>query len=106
MPWRRKWQPTPAFLPGESHGQKNMVGYSPWGCKDSNTTEHTCTRGAKEYPAGPQQRTKEQQRGTRWARLGRAVKQDAGGNAQQFDLHFKTSWISRKVSNKYDGLIM
>ena len=42
----------------------------------------------------------------RWARLGRAVKQDAGGNAQQFDLHFKTSWISRKVSNKYDGLIM
>ena len=29
-PWRRKWQPTPVFLPGESHGQKSLVGYSPW----------------------------------------------------------------------------
>ena len=27
MPWRRKWQPTPAFLPGESHGQRSLVGY-------------------------------------------------------------------------------
>ena len=38
-PWRRKWQPTPVFLPGESHGQKNLVGYSPWGQKESDTTE-------------------------------------------------------------------
>ena len=30
IPWRRKWQPTPVFLPGESHGQRNLVGYSPW----------------------------------------------------------------------------
>ena len=29
-PWRRKWQPTPVFLPGESHGQRSLVGYSPW----------------------------------------------------------------------------
>ena len=33
MPWRRKWQPTPVFLPAKSHGQKSLVGYSPWGCK-------------------------------------------------------------------------
>ena len=33
IPWRRKWQPTSLFLPGESHGQKNLVGYSPWGRK-------------------------------------------------------------------------
>ena len=39
MPWRRKWQPTPVFLPGESHGQRNLAGYSPWGCKESNMTE-------------------------------------------------------------------
>ena len=32
--WRRKWQPTPVFLPGRSQGQKSLVGYSPWGCKD------------------------------------------------------------------------
>ena len=37
--WRRKWQPTPVFLPGESHGRRSMVGYSPWGCKESYTTE-------------------------------------------------------------------
>ena len=37
--WRRKWQPTPVLLPGKSHGQKSMVGYSPWGCKESDMTE-------------------------------------------------------------------
>ena len=38
IPWRREWQPTPAFLPGESHGQRSLVGYSPWGGKESGTT--------------------------------------------------------------------
>ena len=33
------WQPTPVFLPGESHGQKSMVDYSPWVCKELDTTE-------------------------------------------------------------------
>ena len=37
--WRRKWQPTPVFWPGESHGQRSLVGYSPWGRKESDTTE-------------------------------------------------------------------
>ena len=37
--WRRKWQPTPVFLPGESHGQRNLAGYSPWGCKELELTE-------------------------------------------------------------------
>ena len=36
----RKWQPTPVFLPGKSYGQKSLVGYSPWGHKESDTTEH------------------------------------------------------------------
>ena len=31
IPWRRKWQPTPVFLPGEFHRQRSLVGYSPWG---------------------------------------------------------------------------
>ena len=39
IPWRRKWQPTPVFLPGESHGQRSLVGYSPCSCKESDTTE-------------------------------------------------------------------
>ena len=37
--WRRKWQPTPVFLLGKSHGRRNLVGYSPWGRKESDTTE-------------------------------------------------------------------
>ena len=39
VPWRRAWQPTPVFLPGESHGQRSLVGYSPWGHKESDTAE-------------------------------------------------------------------
>ena len=39
IPWRRKWQPTPVFLPGKSHGQRSLVGYCPWGRKESDTTE-------------------------------------------------------------------
>ena len=37
--WRREWLPTPVFLPGEFQGQRSLVGYSPWGCKESDTTE-------------------------------------------------------------------
>ena len=39
IPWRRAWQPTPVFLPGESHGQRRLVSYSPWGLKELDTTE-------------------------------------------------------------------
>ena len=39
IPWRRKWSPTPVFLPGEFHGQRSLVDHSPWGCKESDTTE-------------------------------------------------------------------
>ena len=39
FPWRRKWQPTPVFMPGKSHGPRSLVGYSPWGCKESDMTE-------------------------------------------------------------------
>ena len=39
IPWRRKWQPTPVFLPGKSHGQSSLAGYSLRGRKESDTTE-------------------------------------------------------------------
>ena len=39
IPWRRQGQPTPVFLPGESHGQRSLVGYSPRGRKESDMTE-------------------------------------------------------------------
>ena len=40
IPWRRKWQPIPVFLPGESHGQTALAGYSPWSRKELGTNEH------------------------------------------------------------------
>ena len=41
IPWRRKWQPIPVFLPGESHRRRSLVGYSPWGQKELDMTEVT-----------------------------------------------------------------
>ena len=50
IPWRRKWQPIPVSLPGKFHGQRSLMGYHPWGCKESYTTERlnsntTCWHG-------------------------------------------------------------
>ena len=59
--WRRQWQPTPIFLPGESHGQRSsLVGYSQWGHKESDMTEwlslththtHTFCQARRSWPA-------------------------------------------------------
>ena len=48
VPWRRKWQPIPVFLPGESHGQRSLVGYSPWGHTESDTTKASLLSTATE----------------------------------------------------------
>ena len=53
IPWRRAWQPTPAFLPGESHGQRSLAGCSPWDHEESDTTRamwHTHTHGSEKVP--------------------------------------------------------
>ena len=45
IPLRRAWQPTPVFLTGESHGQRSLASYGPWGCKELGMTElsmHCC----------------------------------------------------------------
>ena len=44
IPWRRAWQPTPVFLPGESHGQRSLTGYSPWCWEESDMTEGLSTQ--------------------------------------------------------------
>ena len=44
IPWSRKWQPTPVVFAGEFHGERSLVGYSPRGCRESDMTEHACTR--------------------------------------------------------------
>ena len=43
FPWRKKWQPAPVFLPGESHGQRGLMGYTPWGHKELDMAEHAHT---------------------------------------------------------------
>ena len=42
IPWRRTWPPTPVFLPGESHGQRSLAGYGPWGHKSRTWNHHYC----------------------------------------------------------------
>ena len=42
IPWSRKRQPTPVFLPGKFHGQRSLVDYSPWDRRKSDMTEHPC----------------------------------------------------------------
>ena len=49
IPWKRNWQPTPVFLSGKSQGQRSLMGYSPWGQRESNTTEHTCNHAFVVY---------------------------------------------------------
>ena len=49
IPWRRKWQPTPVLLPGKSHGCRSLVGYSPWGCKESDTTKRLLSSLTRVY---------------------------------------------------------
>ena len=49
IPWRKKWQPTPVFLPGKSRGQRSLVGYSPRGHKELDTTEYTHTQWYSYY---------------------------------------------------------
>ena len=50
IPWRKKWQPTPIFLPGESHGQRSLVGCRPYGCKELDTTEPLNTHAWRSAP--------------------------------------------------------
>ena len=53
IPWRRAWQPTPVFLPGKSHAQQSLVGYSPQGCTESDTTEVTEITSTQHTPHKP-----------------------------------------------------
>ena len=45
IPWNRKWQLTPVFLPGKFQGQRSLASYSPWSCKESDMTENTYNVG-------------------------------------------------------------
>ena len=49
IPWRREWQPSPVFLPGQSHGQRSLADNSPWGCKESYSAEQLSTVWTKPF---------------------------------------------------------
>ena len=51
IPWRRAWQPTSVYLPGESHGQRSLAGHSPWGRKESDMA-NTYTQDENENVVG------------------------------------------------------
>ena len=54
IPWKRKWHATPGFLPGKSHGQRRLAGYSPWCHKESDTTERTQMKELNTLPCAMQ----------------------------------------------------
>ena len=58
IPWRREWPPTSVFLPGELHGQRSLVGYSPWGHKESDITEQLTVSSAGDVGLIPGQEAK------------------------------------------------
>ena len=76
IPWRRAWQPSPVSLPGEFHGQRSLAGYSPWGCKESDTTEQLSKHAeAAEAKAMSKQEvvaawTERAGKGQTWGKLG------------------------------------
>ena len=51
IPWRREWPPTAVFLPRGFNGHRSLVGYSPWGCEESDTTRHP-TNNEERHPWG------------------------------------------------------
>ena len=58
LPWRRKWKPTPVFLPGKFNEQRSLADDNPWGCKESDTNEyvHTHTHTyTQKFPVEPEQ---------------------------------------------------
>ena len=72
IPWRRECRPTPVFYPGEFRGQRSLAGYSPWGCKELDTTEEVTLSLSERSvfaPSGREQRKGEKQAGSCWGVL-------------------------------------
>ena len=74
MTWRRRWHPTPVLLPGKSHGRRSLVGCSPWGCEEPDTTERlhfhfslSCTGEGNGNPLQCSCLENPSDRGTWWA---------------------------------------
>ena len=94
IPWRREWLPTPIFWPGESHGQKSLQGYSPWGHKESDMTEQLTfslslwfSKHFGDWRAAIHGVAKSQTRLSDWTKLNwRSCQKDSGAKLKKFPL--------------------
>ena len=92
-PQKREWQPTVVFLPGESHGQRNLEGYSPWGCKESDTAEWvTLTCFLRNLDAGREATVRTAHGATDWLQIGRGARQAAYRHPAYSTYMQSTSW--------------
>ena len=89
-PWRRKWQPTPVFLPGKSHRWRSLIGYSPWGHKVSDMTEwlhvHVRSRSISKFKRGTQKPLDESESGEwkSWLKAQHSENKDHGIRSHHF----------------------
>ena len=98
--WRRAWQPTPVFLPGEFHGQRSLVDYSLWGHKESDMTEplththiHTHTH-THTHPHTAERRWGQGQRAS-WGLQGEQAASPQG--SRDLRIPFSVSWTLRRL---------
>ena len=103
MHWRRKWQPTPVFLPGESQGQGNLVGCYLCSCTESDTTERlhfrfslSCIGEGNGNPLQCSCLENRRDRGAWWAAVHGIAKLDM---TEQFHFHFSLSCIGEGNGN-------
>ena len=82
IPWRRKWKPTSVFWPGKSHGQRTLVGYSPWGHKR----------------VGHNRVTKQQQRWTKQSEFTKFIQQESSLSPSQPSHWSLPSWLEPEIS--------
>ena len=92
--WRRAWQPTPIFLPGESYGQRSLAGYSPWGHKESDTTEILILTSHKEpwFPGGSNGKESACNAGNSVQSLGREDALEKGMATHSSILAWRIAW--------------
>ena len=90
IPYRRKWQPTPVFLPRESHGQRSVVGYSPRDCKELDSTEQL-THKLEDMSLGSSQ-TKKKKEEKKWNRI-----------SKNYDNYKNATYIQGEYQEKEKG---
>ena len=108
--WRKKWQPTPGFLPGKFHGQRSLADYSPRGCKESDMTEHACWEGmSRRFEQAAWVKRSLSQRGWALSNLLRAPteqKKKKKKNLRKGKFSFFLSWVLPPLRPQTSALLV